>query len=451
MRLSLTPLPSAVGVKTVLPNTDPSSGVVTATARPTVNAWAVGQGILGAFGVRLDLMGAGRDHGENLELLNAWLTAYRARILVLRHATNISRRAALDDLLDLCLATGVDLALTCDDTVGERLAGWVTERTGVIDEDHCDLLDRIARTQATTRTAQVEGGRTRRVSNSKSWKNDGSTGPGSSIAGAGTGADGVDEVEEVPRLLPRVDFYKFRARCRDTLTQEEFAAVDAQYVHAFRQVRQQPFPTSETAAARLRQMTEDTDNPGVALTRLRAAQAAMFTRGLYLNVHVPYFLSVICDNEHRRLTEPEVRALAAYRTPWRSAGIVLADANLDADAVRRLTVGDVTDDGTLPTTEHEPMHPPAAIFLRAQRHLRLIQGAEPSDRFITQPPTTIAAARRRAAIDLNIPRTPTRRTGGDAVLQRWRLHLGAVVMPLVDQRLPAPEEIERWGDGNADD
>jgi hypothetical protein len=408
MSLTLTPLPSRVSAKSLLPNTDPATGVVTATGRPTRHAWAVGQTVLAAMGVRLDLTGAGRRHGEDLELLTAWLTAHNVQVLVIRHATNIANLEVLDDLLHVTTTTGTDLALTCDDTVGHHLIDWVTERSGTIDTTHQPLLRRLNEVR---RDATV---------------NETDTGMGT----------------EGPVLLPRVDFYKFRARCRDLLTPTEFAAVDARYVHVFRQVQANPFASVTEASTRLTEAIEGSDHPGYALTTIRAAQAAMFTYGLLLKVNLDYFLNGVRDREHRRLTPTEVHALRAYRTPWRSAAVLLRDADLTRDQITSLTLGNVTVDGDLTGVNHAPLLPQARLYLRAQRLFRTIHGATDADPFITEAARYVAQAQRRASADLNLPRTPTHEAADSRRCDRWQTNLGVSLLPLTGLHLPDPETIK---------
>lgn len=409
MSLTLTPLPSHVSAKTLLPNTEPTTGIVTATGRPTRHAWAVGQTVLAAMGIRLDLMGAGRRHGEDLELLTAWLTAHAVRVLVIRHATNIGNLELLDDLLHVTTTTGTDLALTCDGTVGRHLIDWVTERSGTIDTTHEPLLNRLDTTRRDLTTAE---------------------------------AGGIDTVTEFPVLLPRVDFYKFRARCRDVLTPAQFAVLDSRYCDVFKAVQSNPFATTQEASTRLTDLIAGTDNPGIALTTVRAAQAAMFTHGLLLKVNLGYFLNGVRDSEHRRLTVTEVHALRAYRTPWRSSVVVLRDANLTRDQITQLTLANITADGDLIGITNDPLLPPARLYLRAQRLLRTIHGATDHDPFITEAPRYIAQAQRRAAVDLNLPLTPAREPADTSRRLRWQTNLGVSLLPLTSQHLPSPEAIK---------
>lgn len=406
MRLTLTPLPSNVAAMSLLPNTDPASGVVTVTGRPTRHSWAFGQALLEGLGVNLDLAGAGRRHGENLLLLQAWLVAHDVKVIVIRHATNLPNLDPLGDLLHVTTATGTDLALTCDETVGESLAEWVTQHRGHIDTNHLMLLQRIA---SQTRPVPQHN---------------------------------EEQCDDFPALLPRVDFYAYRARCRDTLTPGQFALVDDLYCDVFRRVHADPFVTPTEAAQRLGADLTASTNPGRALTTARAAEAAMFTHGLLLKVHVPFFLRAVRNGDHRRLTQSELRALRAYRTPWRAAAYVLRDANLSRDTITTLTMRNVTDDGNLVGVEHDPLHDDAQVYLRAQRIMRTIEGAHGADLFITESNRSIGQAHRRVAVDLNLPMVSSRESSPSTKRDRWQTQLGVALLPLVTHRLPSPDDIK---------
>ena len=388
MTLTMTPLPANVSAKSLLPNTDPATRIVTATGRPTRHAWTMGQTILAAMGARLDLYGSGRRHGEDLELLQAWLHAYDVRTLVIRHATNIHNLDLLDDLLHVTTAAGADLALTCDETVGQPLAAWVDERSGRIDPDFAPLRRRLARAARTTNASPVDDNPV-----------------------------GDNAADDFPMFLPRVDFYAFRARCRDTLTPTQHQRVDDIYRAVFKSVAADPYATHEEATRRLTELFADASHVGKALVSVRAAQAAMFTNGILLKVNLDYFLNAINDGENRRLTQAEVRSLRAYRTPWRAVATLLRDADVTRDQITALTLANVTENGDLTGITHAPMHPDARAYLRALRTFRLIQGAHPTSPLINESNRYIGQAQRRASADLNHPQRQEPRT-----LRRHTLH-----------------------------
>lgn len=399
MSLSLTPLPSDRRAADLLPNTDPVSGIVTFTARPSRHAWAISQTVLHAIGARSDVFGAGRRHGEDLTYLHAWLHAYDTRLVVVRHATMLQSRDLLDNLLHTVTAVGAHLAVTCDDIIVGALDDWVADRSG---QTHTDLRPLQQQIATLARPVPPLG----------------------------------NNAAPFPQYLPRVDFYGFRARCREVLTPDEFAQVDDLYCSIFRTVRGAPFSTPTNAAAGLAGLLAHHATPGEAVVIARAAQAAMFTHGLLLKVWLPTLLNGVSDADHRRLTPAEVRSLRAYRTTWRSSAIVLADADLSADEISGLILDQVAPDGTLHAVEHLTMHPDARVFLRAQRQYRTLNGATPSDPFITETTRYVAKAIRMGGTELNLPSPGAHQKNHERKTDKWHTDLGVTLLPLVTAHLP---------------
>ncbi|MCA0146658.1 hypothetical protein [Blastococcus sp. LR1] len=397
----LVPLPAGQPSRTLLPPTDPASGIVTFTARPTRHAWAIGQDLLAALGIDHDLNGSGRRHGEDLEYARAWLTAYETRLLVIRHADTITSPDILDDLSHLCASVGAGLVLTCDDTGGEHLADWVTARDGTISE-HAALKTLIAE------------------------------------AARSLPAMPSDAAPDYPRYLPRVEFYAFRSRVRDVLRPEQFTLVDRLYRNTFTAIADDPPESEEQAATALTTLIAQHRTPGEALTIARAAQAALFTRGMLLKVNVDTLLHGVAAAEHRRMTPAEVRSLRAYRTCWRSAAAVLYDANLSKEDLHALRIDQISDDGT-PTVPHSPMLPDALLYLNAQRAYRLHTGSDPADPLIAESRAHVTYALRRIGAELNLP-APTNHVPAEAKkADRWQNRLGVALLPLVGSALPTSE------------
>ena len=248
MEVTLTHLDGANGVHEMLPNTDPASTITVFTGRPGKSAdrpYGLTQDLLGGFGVRNDIAGAGRRVNEDLLHIRARFRAYGTRMVVVRHADMLHPQGntdILDLLAETCAQEEVDLALTCDDTGGMRLAEWVDAKGGSIHQTADALLSRM---------------------------------PGTSAGSTCTSASGA----AFPRSVPKGDFYAFRARARELLPAEQFAAVDSCYLRVAREVFADPFGSPEEAAKRLVPMCHHTDNPAEVITILRAAQAAMFRRG----------------------------------------------------------------------------------------------------------------------------------------------------------------------------
>ena len=413
--LTITPLDGTVPLRDVLPNTDPASGVVTVTARPTRHAWGMGQAILAAMGVRNDLRGNGRNHGEDLEILTAWLHAHRVRMLVIRQADMLATHV-LNDLLHILTALGADLALTVDDTATGGIYDWVELRCGTINHDPARLHAALA---LHTRNAPEPHAAPSR-----------STGRTAIDAVRGTSETASQASDDFPRVLPSADFYLFRARCRDLLAADEFAVIDQHYRHTFAAVARKPFADAAEASEQLAVMTAHSDNPGFALVTARAAQAAMFTHATLMKVHLPFFRSAVEAGHHRRLTDDELRS--CYRDPWRGAAVALYDADLSPTDISALAMRDITDTGDL--TDHAPEHLPlshhARLYLRALKHLRRTRGSPPSSPFFAQRSRDIAEGVRHAAVELNLPMRVPHQTERGRKTDRWQHGLGVTLLPL---------------------
>lgn len=404
MEVTLTHLDSTRGVHEILPNTDPMTGVTVFTARPCKagdRPYGLVQDLLGGYGVRSDVMGAGRNVDESLLYIRARMRTYATRLLVVRLAENLIPQdapALLDLLADLCQAEGVDLALTCDDVAGEKLAGWVESRSGVVEKNEKQLLSlmppRPEERSATSATA---------------W---------------------------FPRSVPKGDFYIFRARAREVLTAEAFETVDSCYVRVARNVYEAPFTSIDEAAVRLRALVATTDNPAEAITMLRAAQAAMFRRGLLLKVDVPFFVRSVRDAHHRQLNENEFCALRAFRTTWRSAAVVLSDAGFSIAEVVAMTIAE---------SRNITLSPEGQRLVECHRHFRALNGASDDDRLIEVDVRRLDAVRREAATDLHIPGCLANQSRSESIADRWRRDLGITLKPLADPHLPPAEELTaRW-------
>jgi hypothetical protein len=394
----LVPLPAGQSSRALLPPTDPSTGVVTFTARPTKHAWVIGQDLLAALGINHDVYGSGRRHGEDLEYARAWLTAHDVHLVIIRHADTIPSSEILDDLEHLSSSVGADLVLTCDDTVGENLADWITARGGTI-TDLPALRSLIAKTARTPDEVRP------------------------------------DAPVDFPQYLPRTDFYAFRARLRDVLRPEQFSLVDRLYCATFHAIADKPPATPEDAAATLTALIAQHRTPGQALTIARAAQAALFTHGLLLKVSVDTLLHGTAAAEHRRMTPAEIRSLRAYRTPWRSAAAVLYDADLSKQQIHAVRLDQVTPDGNLTGVDHLPLLDDAKVYLRAQRTYRLITGATATDPLIAESRAYVTFALRRLGAELNLP-APSNHVPAEAKkTDRWQDNLGVALLPLVGPRL----------------
>ena len=393
MNLTITPTPSSRAAREVLPDLDPSTGVLIASTSMTRRAWSLSQDLLRGLGARMDITGAGRRHDEDIRILTCWIKAYDIRLIVMLNAHLVPDPRLLTFLLDLGNETGCDIALTIDENSATSVLDWVTDNGGTIDTSHGPLIERM---NAAAR-------------------------PGHALP--------VNDATPFPRFLPDVDFYAFRGMCRDLLPSDEFAIVDDLYVRTFRAVTAEPFGDDEDASLRIRQMLSTATSEAEATTIIRATQAALFKGGRHLYVWMPTLRVAMQRDQHRRLTPAEIRTLRAYRTPWRSSAVVLHDAGLSTGQIADLTLADVQPTGDLATSA-SPLTEDARAYLRAHRHLRFMEGADQSDAFITAGRPALRAALRTTGRELVIP-TVTAQTGFDETPdQTWRKALGVRVASL---------------------
>ncbi len=394
MDITLTHLDSTKSARELIPNTDPATGVTVFTGRPGKSAdraFATTRDFLGGFGVRDDIAGGGRSVSDDVLHIRARLAAFETRLVVVRHA-DMLHPFGNTDLLDILadVVTGADarLALTCDDVAGGDLAGWVEARGGRVHDDDAEMLGLLPSTTPREPTG-IRG--------------------------------------DFPASVPRGDFYVFRARARDLLTAEEFAAVDAVYLRTAKGVLTNPFIGEVEAGDRLLALCQTTENPAEVVTMIRAAQAAMFRHSVLLKVDLDHFLRLVPHGEHRPLSQPELRALRAYRGTWRPAAVVLLDAGLSVDAVAALRVSEVNTEGDIAGL---PLSVPSQEVLRVHSTYLGLLGAQASDPLVPVDPRRISTARRDAAIDLGIPGDTPNRSREDKAHDRFRGLLGVSLRQL---------------------
>ena len=228
--------------------------------------------------------------------------------------------------------------------------------------------------------------------------------------------------------VPRAAFYVWRARARATLTPADFETVDRFYRSTFTTVTADPPGDADTAARVLTGLLEPVTGPGECVTVVRAMQAAMFVNGLYLNLVTSKALAAVRSHEHRRLDTREIRSLRAYAEPWVGVATLLHDAGMEYGSnMSRLLVKHITPDGTLIVKGRDAWDLPdeAAPFLRAQRHLRLLEGAPPDDPFLPRPSRDVADAVRWTRSDRNLSGVAA---ANDPA--RWVKSLSLTVTPL---------------------
>lgn len=227
------------------------------------------------------------------------------------------------------------------------------------------------------------------------------------------------------------------------LPPSEFETVDHVYRAVFREYRDDPPQTADAALDRLQASLSGVTAPGHAVAVVRAAQAAMFTRGLHLKADVDVLIATADHDRLRRLDASEVRALHAYPHPWVACAVLLDDADTGPVTLRDMPVRGVDDSVNLigPNMRRKSLLPGARLYFAAHRRVRLMQGAGPDDPFLNEAPRRIRDAIRRAEIDLALPSSVPMREPGERKNDRWRHALGVCVQPL-ERKAPTGSS---WG------
>lgn len=179
--------------------------------------------------------------------------------------------------------------------------------------------------------------------------------------------------------VPRVDFPTFRAACRDLLSPPDFARVDARYIAAFaRAAERLADPTPDAVGTYLRTELGACASADEVLVVLRATQAALFRAGWLLQVALSSFLAIV-EREPRvgTRTPAEWARLRPYTDPLLGAITALRAGGVEITDLPVVRVGDVSTDGSTVRVNSErfPIESAARVFVRAQRALRLGDGA----------------------------------------------------------------------------
>jgi hypothetical protein len=230
-----------------------------------------------------------------------------------------------------------------------------------------------------------------------------------------------------PKHLPQYDFPLFRDACRRLLSPEEFECVDAIYVDAYETAQKEKPGTSEDVRAMLDRLYVSCSGVSEAIIVTRAVQAALFLAGEHLKADFSALAERVGNARHRRLTSEEVRSLRAYREPWRSSAAALADANMSIPDMLELPLSAISAAGDV---DGVAVHPEAHVFFRAQRLVRALEGAAPSDPLLTKSARYVDQALRAVGQDLNLTVVPAPTTTSRRQSDRWQHNLGVSVRPL---------------------
>lgn len=214
-----------------------------------------------------------------------------------------------------------------------------------------------------------------------------------------------------PDEVPFEEFPLFRTACRRLLPPDDFSAVDAVYVAAFRRTKQQPPSTSAEAAALLRELIRPTDKPAKAVTVARAVQAACLTCRLLLKVDAARLHIVVGEGTHDPLSDADFVALLGIPEPELGVVPMLADLGMENDDIIALTIGDAPEFAVGSAEE---------AIVRNQMAHRYLQGAQLGDPLVSERRAIrralTAAGREGIAVDAGRVKT--------AKPDRWQQAIG---------------------------
>lgn len=396
---------STAAVRALHRRHDVDAGVIVVTLRPATRriGW-VAHDVLAALGKTNLHAGTGRSSDRDWALVPVWLAAHRITDVVLCDTDHLPDDVA-GHLLRGLTGARARVWVVAGGSVGEptaaALANWPVAHA-TLDELHAAL-------------PQPTGGDTPAA---------------------------ADDTVPWPASVPDADFCVFRAACRDTLPAEAFATVDARYrdTHARAGTRlDADGVTDHTVRGLLADEIAAAATQAELTTRVRAVQAAAFTRGGLLAVDLYELLAAQPAAPRQAAADPATwRRLRAYRPPHRPVICALTAAGLAIDDLRAATVADAHPDGSRLATADGGVALPegSAPFLRAQRLHRLLSGAEPDDPLLASPTgeplgeRAVAATLGDAMRELGIPLLngqAIRRRPGDS---RWLAGRGFALTPL---------------------
>lgn len=202
----------------------------------------------------------------------------------------------------------------------------------------------------------------------------------------------VSSVSRPPDVAPSLDvvadeFYTFWETARESLGPAEFAVVDRAFQDGLTRTRTWLHATApideEKVALHLRSLISEAEDRGMALARLRGAQAALFDNWILVKASFDrldkgrFFTSPrmgLTDDAASRLLSLSSVSDAALAT------IVLVTP-LELAQVHALTFESMARDGSLLTHGDARFEIPdsGACFLRAHRLVQLFKGMVPSD------------------------------------------------------------------------
>ena len=255
--------------------------------------------------------------------------------------------------------------------------------------------------------------------------------------------------EEIPALLPapnpvrkhpsaRItpppsDWITYRADCRDLLPRGQRNLLDRHYretLAATTKWLDRNSPDEAKTQALLAQAAAQSGSLAEALTRVRASQAAFFSRGWNLRISTPHLMRALAASVNARFSDDDWSALRAYRPPYRPALVALHQAGLPLGDLMALTVTDVAEAIATGHLGAYRLAAPAVPFLTAQLLQRATEHARGPDPFVVgaarTPGDVINAAARDLGLLIGVHHTST----NQHTMNFWQFRAGLQLSPL---------------------
>jgi hypothetical protein len=331
-------------------------------ARPDLDRLHVLAGdLLGTLGKRRDVAGKGRNQQDDVRHAVAWATAHDIEHLVV---TETQR-------LHPIILTGL-----------VRLAGEIGARLW--------LLHRPPRSDAFVRSLARRGATT------------------AELAGVPRPV-AVSIPDPAPAValpaVPADEFLTFRAACAQALPADGAARVDAHFHAAARacdEALRDHGASRHTVADLLHRILNAAPGDAQLTVEVRALQTAAWHHDLYVKVDLARLLH--SEERPRTPAADADAALAAYRQPHRAITVALTRDGRGLEDIGAVLIGDASPDGGTLTIADGAVRvgPHTARAVRAQRHLRLAEGAGTDEPLLPHTPKALAKALTEAAGDLGI-------------------------------------------------
>jgi hypothetical protein len=351
------------GTATPIPVTPQcAAGALWVEVRPDLRRIHILAGdILAALGKRRDVAGKGRNQHEDVKHAVAWLRAHDINNLVITEAQHL-HPLILKGLLRL--AADAEVAL------------WLLHRPPRTDA----FIRALKRYAITTDLMNV---------------------PRPGVAEATPAKPPVTALPTVPAD----EFVTFRSTYLSQLGPDDAGRVDACFgriVDRCERSFAESGATRETVANALYVILNDAPADAELTVAIRALQVAAWRHDQYIKVDMPRLLH---SEERPRIKPCELdAAMVAYRQPYRAITAALTRAGHGVADIAAVAVEDADADGTAISVAATPvplgLHTARAV--RAQVHLRKLQGARPGDPLLPHSPKALAKALTDTATDLGI-------------------------------------------------